>query len=852
MLIFIQLLLTNLTKSMKRFVLLMACMTFLALTGYAQQAVSGRVTSSDDGSALPGVNILIQGTTTGTTSDVDGNYKLSVPSGGATLVFSFVGYENLVVETGGRSSINVQLISDVSQLDEIVVAAFGLEREKKALGYAVTEVSGKSISEARENSVVNSLAGRVAGVVVSSPATGPAASSRVVIRGNSSITGNNQPLYVIDGVPVDNSNLGAAGMWGGKDLGDGISSLNPDDIESMSVLKGPTAAALYGSRAQNGVILITTKRGKAGEGIGVEINSNIVFEDPLITEYEEYQYQFGAGTGGEAPTTVDEAIQFNRGNSWGAPINGQSVIFYDGVNRPYTAQRDNIKDFYETGRTFTNTVALTGGTADANFRFSASYLDNEGLVPESGLERYTFNLRGSANLSEKLYTDVKLNYIQETADNRPSLSDTPENPGLVLPELAPTLSINLLRNYEDESGAEIPWNSSIFRTNPYWGVFEQSNLDTKNRLLGFALLRYNFTDWLSLQVRTGTDQYTLRQTDIDGFGTSYVPLGRITERSYDVKERNHDFLLQFDKSINEDFSVSASFGGNHRTQISEILRVSGNDFFTADFQDITNTASQSTESRVLGRREVNSLYGYVQVGYKNMLFLEVTGRNDWSSTLTNPMDPDGSDNSFFYPSANLSFTFTDAFDMNWGPLSFGKVRVSAARVGNDSEDAFVQLLTYSLSQPPFNGQGLGQIGTDRIPNSGLIPEENNAIEFGADLRFLNNRIGLDFAWYRQRAENLIIPVNVSQTSGFNSSIVNAGELENKGFEFLLTGTPIQAPSGFRWDVGINFSKNDNEVLSLREPVDRLTIGTARSFVTVEARIGEPYGAIVGRPIPQNI
>ncbi len=812
-----------------------------------QQTVSGQVTAVEDGTGLPGVNILVKGTTTGTTSDVDGNYKLNVPSGDATLVFSFVGYQSMEVPVSGRSAINVQLEADVSQLQEVVVTAFGIEREKKALGYSVTEVEGQSVTEARENNVVNSLAGRVAGVVVSSPATGPAASSRVVIRGNSSITGNNQPLYVIDGVPVDNSNLGAAGMWGGKDLGDGISSLNPDDIESMSVLKGPTAAALYGNRAQNGVILITTKRGREGDGIGVEINSNFLFEDPLLTEYEEFQYQFGAGTGGVAPTTVDEAIAFNRGNSWGAPINGQSVIFYDGVNRPYTAQRDNIKDFYETGRTYTNTIALTGGNAETNFRFSASYLDNEGLVPESGLERYTFNLRGFSKLGEKLSTDVKLNYIQETADNRPSLSDTPENPGLVLPELASTLSVNLLRNYEDETGAEIPWNNSIFRTNPYWGVFEQPNLDVKNRLLGFALLRYEFTDWLSLQVRTGTDQYTLRQTDIDGFGTSYVPEGRITERNWDVKERNHDFLFQVDKPINEDFRVTASVGGNHRTQKTEIIRVSGNNFFTPDFQDITNTQNQSLESRIASQREINSLYGAVQVGFKNFLFLDLTARNDWSSTLTNPMDPDGSDNSFFYPSASLSFAFTDAFNTNWGPLTFGKVRVSAARVGNDSEDPYVQLLTYSLSQPPFNGQGLGQVGTDRIPNSSLVPEENNAIEVGADLRFFNNRLGVDFTWYTQKAKDLIIPVNVSQASGFNSSIVNAGELENTGVELLLTGTPVQSASGFQWDVAINFARNENEVLTLRDPVERLTIGTARSFVTVEARVGEPYGAIVGAP-----
>ncbi len=831
---------------MLKLLLTLTCACALMLNVSAQVKVTGKVTDDESGEALAGVSIVVVGTTTGTISNADGNYEIEVAPD-ARLKFSFIGFKSFEIDVNNQSTINVNLEPDFTFLESVVVTAFGLEREKKALGYSVTEVRGDELVEARENSFINSLSGKIAGVVVNQSPTGPAGSTRVVIRGNASLTGNNQPLYVVDGIPLDNSNLGAAGMWGGKDLGDGISSLNPDDIESMSVLKGPAASALYGARGQNGVVLITTKKGVSREGIGVEFNSNLVFEDPLIDTYDDFQYEYGSGSQGVAPATQDEAIQWNR-LGWGAPIRGQDVIQYDGVVRPYVAQRDNIKDFYETGRTFTNTVALTGGSDKANFRFSASYLDNEGIVPESGLERYTFNLRGGANLSDKLSADVKINYIEETADNRPSLSDTPENPGLVIPELSPTTSIKWLRNYKDENGDQIPWNSSQFRTNPYWGVFEQTNLDKKERVLGFVSLKYEFTDWLSLQVRTGTDQYTLRQTDIDNFGTSYVPLGRVAESFYDVKERNSDLLLQFNKSLNDDFEISATFGANHRTQRTEFLQQRGDDFFTRGFTDISNTVRKSTDARILSQREVNSVFGSVQFAYKNFLFLDVTGRNDWSSTLTNPLDPEGSDNSFFYPSASLSFAFTDAFQIGWGPLTFGKIRASAARVGNDSEDPFVQLLTYQINNPSTHlGQGLGQIGTDRIPNSGLVPEENNAIELGFDLRFFQNKLGVDFTWYRQEAKNLIIPVNVSQTTGFNSSIVNAGVMRNTGIELLITGTPVNTASGFSWDVGVNFGKNNNEVVSLRDPVERLTIGTSRSFVTVEARLDEPYGSIVGSP-----
>ncbi|MEM6763784.1 MAG: SusC/RagA family TonB-linked outer membrane protein [Bacteroidota bacterium] len=809
-------------------------MMLISMGMFAQSTISGTVEDAS-GDPLVGVTIQEVGTTNGALSGVDGSYSIDVNSSDAVLRFTFIGFETQEISLNGKSALNISMVGSDVQLDDVVITALGISRDKKSLGYSVTEVQGEVLTKARENNVVNGLAGRVAGVQVSSTAGGPAASTRVIIRGNASLAGNNQPLYVVDGIPIDNTNLGSAGMWGGKDLGDGISSINPDDIENISVLKGPSATALYGTRAQNGAVLITTKKGTARKGIGVEINSNFTIEEPIL-DYPEFQYVYGSGTEGRAPATQDEAIQTSR-SSWGARMDGQSVIQWDGVNRPYVAHPDNLDNFYNDAQTFTNTLSLNGGNQDATFRLSASDLNNRGLVPESGLRRNTFTLRGTAKMGSKLTADVKANYVREKAENRPSLSDTPENPGLVLTELASSIDQATLQNYLNEDGTRREWTNSQFRTNPYWGVDRQNNEDTRDRIIAFATLKYDFTDWLALQVRAGTDYYTFRQTDADGFGTSYVPLGRITEREWRVRETNADFLLMFNEDFG-DISVSANLGGNRLDQSTERLQLNGNDFNVPDLETVSNTARQSIEYAIT-EKQINSFYGSAQIGYKDYLFLDITGRNDWSSTL-----PDNN-NSYFYPSASLSFSFTDAFGINSNILSFGKVRASYAEVGGDTEPYRLDL-TYNLVGQPVFGNPQAQIAQGTIPLADLKPTFTTSYEVGFDLRFFQNRLGIDFAWYKMNTQDQILGTTISPTSGYDQVTINAGELENTGIELLITGTPVQTKD-FRWDVSFNFAQNENEVLSLTEGLEFLRLGESRQRNTfVEARVGQPYGAIVGR------
>ncbi|MEM7656140.1 MAG: SusC/RagA family TonB-linked outer membrane protein [Bacteroidota bacterium] len=832
------------------------CLTLLGLgvmssSAFAQnRTITGKITDSNSGDPIPGVTVIVQGTNTGALTDDTGNYSVPVTTANPTLIFSFIGFQRQEIVVGSKTTINVSMASEDVTMDDVVITALGVARETKSLGYSVTEVDGDELTEARELNVINSLSGKVAGVNINQTAGGPGASTRVIIRGNSSLAGNNQPLYVVDGIPMDNSNLGSAGMWGGKDLGDGISSINPDDIETISVLKGPSATALYGTRAQNGVILITTKKGTARQGLGVEINSNYVVEQPLVNAYDEFQQVYGSGARGMAPSNIDEAIDWAR-TSWGAKMDGQNVVNWDGVERPYTPHPNNLSDFYNNGQTFTNTVALTGGNETATFRFSMSDLRNEGLVPESGLNRNTFTLRGSSRMG-KLSTDVKINYVREHAINRPSLSDTPENPGLVLKELASSIDQATLQDYQydpnntvakfDDLKTRKIWNSSIFRSNPYWGVYEQTNEDFKDRLIGFATLRYDITDWLAIQGRFGTDYYTFRQTDIDGYGTSYVPLGRMSEREWRIRENNADVLIMLNYDFG-DISVSGNLGGNAMSQHRENFSLSGNDFNIPDLQTVGNTGRQNFGYGI-SEKKINSLYGSAQIGYRDYLYLDLTARNDWSSTLPEE------NRSYFYPSASLSFVFSDAFNLTSNALSFGKLRASYAQVGGDT-DPYQLDLTYQIVGQNFMGNPQGQIAQGRIPAAGLVPTLTNSTEFGLDVRFFQNRLGVDFAYYDMRTSNQILATTISGTSGYGSVTVNAGEIRNSGVELLVTGSPVQSKNsgGFNWDIAFNFARNRNEVISLDSAgqLPFLRLGESRQRnAWIDAIPGEAYGAIVGK------
>ena len=812
------------------------CTVLLGLVAMqAQRTISGQITGSD-GIPLIGVNILERGTSNGTISDLDGNYSLSVAEN-ATIIYSLIGYATMESAIGDESTIDLVLESGVA-LDEVVVTALGITREKKALGYAITEVAGSELTEARENNVINSLAGKVAGVEVSGGSTGPGGSTRVIIRGNTNLTGNNQPLYVVDGVPIDNSNLGSAGMWGGTDLGDGISNINPDDIESMTVLKGASAAALYGSRAQNGVILITTKKGTKTKGIGVEVNSNFVVETALDF-YNERQHEYGSGSNGKRPESADEALANSR-SSWGPKLDGRQTVQFDGSMAPYSSNKDNFNNIYQNGGTWNNSIAFNAGSEDITFRASVSDMRSNGLFENVGLDRNTVTTRGTAKLGERLSVDMKANYINQRANNRPALSDTPHNPGH-LTALASSIDVQLLENYITEDGGYIPYSTSAFRVNPYWGVHNQFNGDDRDRLLGHVSATYKIFDFLSIQAKYGTDWSTTRQRTWDGIGTPHLSgPGRMSETEFRIREQNPRVLLMLDKDLSSDITLNVNLGGEQWKREFERIGQNGSDFIIPGLRTIGNTKNQSI-SYGFNSKQVNSVFGSASVGYKGFLYLDVTARNDWSSTLPSE------NRSYFYPSVGTSFVFTDAFNIDPSILSFGKLRASYAQVGGDT-DPYRLALTYGIVGQPINGNPKGQIAQGQIPNKDLKPTSTNSYEFGTDLRFFNNKVGLDVAYYNTITSNQILAVDISQTSGFGGVVVNAGEIQNQGVELLLNANVLSSSKGLNWDISFNFAKNNNKVVSLDEDgkLSAIRLGESRQRNTfIEARLGQPYGSIVG-------
>ena len=832
--------------------LLWAGLLALALFGLspaalAQFQVAGTVTDAETGETLPGVNVVEVGTQTGTSTNIDGEFNLSVSGPNVTLAFSYLGYERAETPLNGRDRLDVELGPDTALLKDVVVTALGIEREERSLGYSVGEISGDELVEARETNVANALSGKIAGVVVSRPATGASGSSRVIIRGISTLDASdaNQPLYVVDGVPIDNTTISSAGMWGGVDGGDGISGVNPDDIESMTVLKGGAAAALYGSRALNGAIVITTKRAQRGQGIGVEYNTNLTFEDVLVQT--DFQDQYGQGTLGLAPTSVEDARSTNF-SAWGAQLNGADVINWDGAQRAYSAVGSNLDRFYDQGLTSTNTLALTAATDMATVRMSGSWLDNNGITPSSGINRGTFNLRGTANFGPRLSGDAKINFIREEVSNRPRLSDSPGNPNFSVFLLAPNVDVETMRCPggaadcaqlgADEDGTEYHPFENTFVQNPYWAATAFRQSDEERRVIGVTSLKYEFTDWLALQGRFGGDTYTLRRTNIEPFGTAYRPTGDQSEQNFDITEVNTDFLFLLNRQLTESIGLSANAGGNVRYTETEVLSLDGNGGFSIpNLPIVTNQATQQT-GYGLDRKQVNSLYGQAELSYNDLFYLTATGRNDWSSTL-----PEES-NSFFYPSVSASLVASEL--LNVGAIDYLKLRAAYANVGGDT-DPYRLALTYRLYGGSHLGRPRGGVSQGTIPLADLKPYSSNEYEAGFNVETLDRRVGLDFTFYNRTTENQILATSITATSGFGSQIINAGSIRNRGIEALLTLTPVRT-SAVRWNLGFNFGRNENEVLSLIEGDEEgsLRLGESRNlgnFVTAE--VGKPFGTIRG-------
>ncbi|KPM47350.1 SusC/RagA family TonB-linked outer membrane protein [Jiulongibacter sediminis] len=820
-------------------VLLLLVSTTMA---WAQSKTIQGTVKDGGGELLYGVNVTVKGTTAGTITNAQGEYTIAA-SEGQTLTFSYIGFASQDILVGNQTTINVTLAEDANALGEVVVTAFGIAKDKKSLGYSVTQVDGDKFTESRTANLGNALTGKVAGVNVSAPTTGAAGSSRVVIRGGSSLSGNDQPLYVINGVPMDNTNQGSAGLWGGNDNGDGLASINPDDIENISVLKGNSASALYGSRASNGVILITTKSGKGTKGLGISFNSNYTMDKAI--DLTDLQTEYGLGADGLAPTTQVQA--FDNGNSsWGAPLNGQSVVQWDGVSRPYSATGEGLNDFYRTGNSWTNTMALAGGNEIGNFRFSGSNLQNNDIMPNSGFDRTTFN----ANLNGKFgKVDLAVSgqYSKEDAKNRPRLSDSPGNGNYSIITKPSTLSFADMMGDPDklgaaEDGTELQYQSNIYQQNPYWAAYQFFRLDTKNRFFGNASVTYNITDWLYVRGRLGTDYIAARFESSEPYGTAYKTTGDYNITNRNIREDNADLFVGFNKDFGK-ISVDALVGGNRMRRSNEGARVGGNGLNVPFFGSVTNVSNQ-TYSYDLSEFGINSIFGSANIGYDNILFLNITGREDKFSTLS----PDN--NSVFYPSVGLSFAFSDAIPNRPSWLTFGKARVSYAQVGGGAPNPYTNNLTYALQGYDHNGAVLGNINNGSIPNAALSPFLSTELEIGLDMRFFQNRFGIDFAYYNRRTVDDILNTSISGTSGFGSTSINIGELTNNGVELLINATPVKT-TAFTWDMSLNFARNISEVISLGtnaqgEPIEFLNLDEARSRQErIRHYVGQQLGVIAG-------
>src|SRR5258706_7770845 len=819
----------------------------IQLLSFAQErSITGTV-RSDAGEALPGVNILVKGTTTGTTTGADGKYTLQAP-GNATLVFSYIGYKFQEIAVGNQTNIDVTMAADVQSLSEVVVTAFGIEKQKKAVGFAVQELGQKDLTDAREVNAANYLTGKIAGVQVSRTASGTGGSTKVIIRGISSLTGENQPLYVVDGVPLDNTRYNEANVFGaGKDFGDGIGNLNPQDIESMTVLKGPNATALYGSRGSNGVILITTKSGKAGKGIGVEINSNTTMEKLNLIPNLQNKY----GPGYEDQNVYGSIVNINgqpyetieswHSDSYGPPMNGKLFVnpfVFDPTAPPTTfpllpQPKNNIRDYWETGVVTNNTVALSGGTEKSSARLSFNDTRIKGITPNHTGNQQSINLRVATRITDKLSVDAKVNYIHKLVENAPALGSTSENILWDFATLGRYVPLNFLKEYYEKTGKGGSWpNVSM---NPYYVRNELKNTAERDRFISFISLKYQFNSWLSLMARSGIDTYSERRRQTWPVGARGNEAGRLIDETYLTKESNSDILLTASKSNVGNFSLTLSLGAYRLQKSNRMQGWDANTFKIPGVYDIKN-AKNIIAYNPRPQKELQSVNFAGQRGYNNYLFLDVTGRNDWSSTL-------GTGNySFFYPSVSGSFVFTDAVKMNSNILTFGKVRASYAEAGNDASP-FLTESGYSLNSIPFDGQSYAAQSTT-IPLFNLKNELKQSVEFGADLRFLNDRFGLDVTYYKSNTKNQIVPIAISSASGYSNKVINAGNIQNKGIEITLRATPVQLGNGFRWDLAFNYAKNQSKVIALAPGIETFLLYSSYPN-NIEARVGDAFGNIIG-------
>lgn len=855
----------------------------IAFTGVmlAQSQISGKVVD-EGGEPLIGASIIVQNTATGTATDFDGNFELTVPEGSTAIVISYTGFSDKVVNlTAGKSTYDITL-AEGQLLDEVVVTALGIQREEKSLGYAVTELGGSELSQSKETNVVNALSGKIAGVQIAGAPSALGGSSRITIRGANSFLGNNQPLFVIDGIPIDNGSAtpsstssGQARGFGGSvayDYGNAAQDIDPESIASVTVLKGAAATALYGQRGANGVIQITTKDGGAKKGLGIEVSNQMNFDN--VRNLIPHQQQYGGGDIAPTSSGFYEVIQdgvtyltpaYAKDGAWGPRYDANTQIrhwdSWDENNpatyketRPWVAPNAGYEEFFDTGISRTTNVALTGATDKGSFRLGYTNLGSTGTMPNSSLDRNSFSLKSAYNLSDRVKATVVGNYIRTEGQGRNVTGYNNGNPMQAFTQWWQTqLDIDRLREgaYRT-SGLQQTWNAvgaivdadnnliryehaPNFFDNPFWVRENYLQRDTRDRLIGGVTLDVDLGKGFSVLGRIGTDFYNTYA--VAGIPVESVETSLFQERELTFGETNMEGRLSYRNNLTDKLSLFAFVGGNRMRQRNyDFTAQTAGGLALDGFYNIANSLAAASLNTEESRRGINSVFGGASFGWDNWLYLDVTARNDWSSTL-----PEGS-NSYFYPSVTVSGVLSDLLDFDYSKISFLKVRASYASAGNDAFP-YSLVSTFSPQVPNFVGNPRYDVPNEQ-PNAELRPEFTTEYEFGIDAKFFSNRLGIDLAYFNRRTVDQIFAVPSSASTGYTSRVLNSGEMKNAGVELQLSATPVQT-ANFSWDIALNVSKLDNEVVELADGVESINMGGTWA-ADLRIQEGQKYMALYGQ------
>ncbi|MBL7698350.1 MAG: SusC/RagA family TonB-linked outer membrane protein [Chitinophagaceae bacterium] len=810
--------------------------------------VSGTVRLRDrDGNLSTTAGIVVNevGQSNAAVTNDQGAYSINVTNENASLEFSHVGYRSITVNVSGRGTIDAQMEPDVQQLTDVVVTALGISRQKKSLTYSTQSIKGDDLSNSRQVNITSAMTGRVAGLTINKTNSGPGGSNRILFRGNRSIAGTNQPLIIVDGVRIDNDAKAFAdvALFGGRDNGDGISNINPDDVESMSVLTGVSAAALYGSDAANGAIIITTKKGAARKGIGIQLSSSATMEKVMI--FPDMQNEYGQGNAG--------IFVAKNENSWGPRMTGQEVADWTGKTQALTPQPSNSEDFFKTGNELVNSIALSGGSEKAQTYFSYTNTLSKGIIPNNEYKRNNFNLRQFVNLTDKLTLDVKANYIVEDIQNRP-LSGAANRAVSTILSMPRSLRLPDIKNYETQNpDGTITQNywaipAPAFQ-NPYWSAYRNLYQRKRNRIIGLVALKYQFTPELSLQVRNSIDYYADNSEEKDYndsyWLTDYVGQGNYVVNKESNRQLNSDVLLNFNKSLTDRISLNVNAGASlekfnfERSTLNNQGLNAPNLFATANAISLSNEQFPYFPYQPIVRTERQSVYGAAQLSFNDYLFLDVTGRNDWNSTL--PVD----NASYFFPSAGISGIISDMLTMP-SFISYLKLRTSYALVGNGT--GFNNLKPTFFFVPGGNG---GFLNIDRtLKNANLKPEQTRSFEAGLDFSLFSNRLSVEATYYKTNTRNQILRIPVPDPSGYSSRIINAGNIQNSGVELLLFAKPVDEGL-FKWNISATFGANKNRVISLDSLSKEPLLSSPQAIGSIRVVEGGKYGELFTASLQRN-